>query len=256
MNELNVKLNEEKSKNQKLIIELRELHLKNQRLIEDKKKIPKSEKELVKMNSGLITSKNKLFQSNKSFEFKNDVEEGTINHATTIDPRKSSKKLRLDKNKNESDINSAEDKFIFKKYTKTSSKVIKEITEDNISISESSSEDKDNEKEKENEKDNENEILSSQKGSRPSLVVIKEKLELGGNSSSISEDNPELYKEVDKIMNNNNNNISNNNNNNNNHIQNDNNEKNHEKTNSSFKDDKSTKMEIDKNTYMQSYSET
>ena len=41
---------------------------------------------------------------------------------------------------------------------------------------------------------------------------------------------------------------------NNNQIQNDN-EK-HEKTNSSFKDDKSTKMEIDKNTYMQSYSET
>ena len=40
-----------------------------------------------------------------------------------------------------------------------------------------------------------------------------------------------------------------------NHIQNEN-EKNHEKTNSSFKDDKSTKMEIDKNTNMQSYSET
>ena len=31
---------------------------------------------------------------------------------------------------------------------------------------------------------------------------------------------------------------------------------NHEKTNSSFKDDKSTKMEIDKITNMQSYSET
>ena len=51
-----------------------------------------------------------------------------------------------------------------------------------------------------------------------------------------------MYKEVEKIMNIN-------------QIQNEI-EKNHEKTNSSIKDDKSTKLDIDKVTNMQSYSET
>ena len=62
-----------------------------------------------------------------------------------------------------------------------------------------------------------------------------------------------MDKVVEKIMNNNT--TTNNNNNNNNQNQNEF-EKNHEKTNSSFKDDKSTKMELDKYTNMQSYSET
>ena len=71
----------------------------------------------------------------------------------------------------------------------------------------------------------------------------KENQNKDDESSSISEDNPDIYKEVERIMNNN-------------QMPNETDKNNHEKTNSSFKDDKSTKMEIDKNTNMQSYSET
>ena len=123
------------------------------------------------------------------------------------------------------------EKTVLSKFTQKSSKVIKELNEDSVSISESSDE--------ENEI-NENEIINeNKKKEEKSAVENQEKYE---NSSSLSNDNPELLKEVDKIMNNN-------------HIQKDY-EKNHEKTNSSFKDDKSTKMEIDRITNMQSYSES
>ena len=104
---------------------------------------------------------------------------------------------------------------MIKKYSKKNNKTIKEedeINVENISISDSISD----------ESDNENDILKEfVKKNSLSFTENKKNVE---NSSSISEDNPELYKVANKILNN-------------------------EKNNSSFKDDKSTKVEFDKITY-------
>ena len=94
------------------------------------------------------------------------------------------------------------------------SRIINETKEDYKSISDSLN--------------NENEIINNNtKESIEKMSHIK-KEKVDNDSETISEDNPELFKEVDKIMNYN-------------KI-----DKNIEKTNSSFKDDKSTKLELDK----------
>ena len=171
--------------------------------------------------------KTKKAKNNKSFDLRNEEDEkhggsGGSNHGSTIDNKNSSKLLKLEKHYTDYDI--IDENKIKNKYKKESN-TIKEINEDNISISESSSEENATPNEDKSEKKN------------------KENLKNQENSSSISEDSPNMYKEVEKIMNNNN------------PIQNEF-EKNHEKTYSSFKDDKSTKMENDRNTNMLSYSET
>ncbi len=183
------------------------------------------------MTSTSLTYKNKKFKnSNSSFDLKNDEEERSES--------KNSTKILVKNDKNKLGLTPTviSEKTVLSKFKKNSSKIIKELNEDSDSISISESSDSEN-------INNENEIMSEPKKNEKSFTNKKEKMEKMENSSSISEDNPEILKEVEKIMNNNN------------LIQNDA-EKNHEKTNSSFKDDKSTKMEIDRITNMQSYSET
>ena len=238
LSEINIKYNEEINKNKKLSLELKELNLKNQRLIDEKRKIPKSEKDLLlKMSTPTpIHYKTKKAKNNKSFDLKNEEDEkhggsGGSNHGSIIEHKSTSKIFKLEKHYNDYDM--IDENKIIKKYKKESN-TIKEINEDNISISESSSEDNASPNEDKSEKKNE----KNEKNKKN-----KENSNVQENSSSISEDSPNMYKEVEKIMNNNN------------PIQNEF-EKNHEKTYSSFKDDKSTKLENDRNTNMLSYSET
>lgn len=174
------------------------------------------------MSSTHILSKKKP-KNNNSFDFKNDDDDKL---GSNIEP-KSSKALKLEKCRSDLIKDNLEENSIYQKYKKNSSKVIKELNEDNISISESSE-----------DKDEDNQFLSEIKVSKKSQKSInnnKVSFNLGENSSSISDDNPETYKEIDKILNNN-------------QTQNDN-DKIHEKAISSFNNDKSTKMEIDKKSY-------
>ena len=183
--------------------------------MDERKRIPKSEKDLIgKMSCTSI--KPRKSKNNKSFDLRNDEEN---NNCINIAEPKQSNKL-VDNN----DIG-------IKKYKSNNEEIIKEINEDNISISESS----DNE--------NMNIIEIHKKDEKENNNSNKENKNKDDESSSISEDNPDIYKEVERIMNNV-------------QIPNETDKNNHEKTNSSFKDDKSTKMEIDKITNMQSYSET
>ena len=242
LNEINVKYTEEKNKNQKLLIELKELNLKNQRLIDERKKIPKGEKDTFNKINTTIYPKNKKINNN-SFEEDKSNKKGSTNIET-----RSSKALKITKTRSEiihSKMEEKENNSLYK-YKNQSSNIIKETNEDNISISASSEEIDDNENDLLNEfKKNSKLLNTTNNNSINNNNKEKEKSKEIENSSSLSEDNPELDKEVEKIMNMNIN-----------MIQNDY-EKYHEKTNSSFKDDKSTKMEIDKNiTNMQSYSET
>ena len=221
ISEINLKYTEEKNKNQRLTLEIKELNLKNQRLIDEKKRIPKSEKDLlVKMSNTSI--KPRKSKNNKSFDLKNDEENN--NNINIADTKQSSKILKVNEF---ADIN----EIGINKYKANNEEIIKETNEDNISISESS------------ENENMNIIEIHKKDEKANNNSSKENQNKDDESSSISEDNPDIYKEVERIMNNN-------------QIPNENDKNNHEKTNSSFKDDKSTKMEIDKNTNMQSYSET
>jgi chromosome segregation ATPase len=145
LSEINIKYNEEINKNKKLSLELKELNLKNQRLIDEKRKIPKSEKDLLlKMSTPTpIHYKTKKAKNNKSFDLKNEEDEkhggsGGSNHGSIIEPKSSSKIFKLEKHYNDYDM--IDENKIIKKYKKESN-TIKEINEDNISISESSSED-------------------------------------------------------------------------------------------------------------------
>ena len=242
LNEINVKYTEEKNKNQKLLIELKELNLKNQRLIDERKKIPKGEKDTFNKINTTIYPKNKKINNN-SFEEDKSNKKGSTNIET-----RSSKALKITKTRSEiihSKMEEKENNSLYK-YKNQSSNIIKETNEDNISISASSEEIDDNENDLLNEfKKNSKLLNTTNNNSINNNNKEKEKSKEIENSSSLSEDNPEIDKEVEKIMNMNIN-----------MIQNDY-EKYHERTNSSFKDDKSTKMEIDKNiTNMQSYSET
>ena len=216
LNEINLKYTEEKSKNQKLSLEIKELNLKNQRLIDERKRIPKSEKDLLaKMsNTSLKPRKSK---NNKSFDLKNDEE-------NIPDPKQYNKICKSNEIVDNNDMGK-------KKYESKNDEIIKELNEDNISLSESS------------ENENMNIIEIHKKDEKENNNSNKENKNKDEESSSISEDNPDIYKEVERIMNNN-------------QMPNETDKNNHEKTNSSFKDDKSTKMEIDKITNMQSYSET
>jgi hypothetical protein len=216
LNEINLKYTEEKSKNQKLSLEIKELNLKNQRLIDERKRIPKSEKDLlVKMSNTSI--KPRKSKNNRSFDLKNDEE-------NIADPKQSNKIFKANELADNNDMG-------IKKYKSNNEEVIKELNEDNISLSESS------------ENENMNIIEIHKKDEKENNNSNKENKNKDDESSSISEDNPDIYKEVERIMNNN-------------QMPNETDKNNHEKTNSSFKDDKSTKMEIDKITNMQSYSET
>jgi hypothetical protein len=216
LNEINLKYTEEKSKNQKLALEIKELNLKNQRLIDERKRIPKSEKDLLaKMSNTSI--KPRKSKNNKSFDLKNDEE-------NIPDPKQYNKICKSNEIVDNNDMGK-------KKYESKNDEIIKELNEDNISLSESS------------ENENMNIIEIHKKDEKENNNSNKENKNKDDESSSISEDNPDIYKEVERIMNNN-------------QMPNETDKNNHEKTNSSFKDDKSTKMEIDKITNMQSYSET
>ena len=200
------KYEEEKNKNKNITLELKELRLKFKRISEEKNIInPNNDKDLKKTE--LSVNSNKL-KNNNSLEIHHKEKDTNYEKA---EPKSSTKLVKIDKYKdNFSDIDEE------KSTKKFSSKIINEINDDYISISGSSN--------------NENEIINNNlKESMEKIKIQKNKKETVDNDSeTISEDNPELFKEVDKIMNMN-------------KI-----DKNVEKTNSSIKDDKSTKLEIDK----------
>ena len=192
------KYEEEKNRNKNLTIEIKELNLKYKRVLDERNRlIQNNDKDLTKSEINLINQS----KNNNSIEMNQKGKE-TVVEKTTV--KSSNKLLKVDKYlDNFSDIE--EEKYIKKLSSKN-----KEINEDYISISDSLS--------------NENEIINNK--TKENISNKNEKDDK--DSETISEDNPELLKEVEKIMNIN-------------KI-----DKNFEKTNSSFKDDKSTKLEISK----------
>ena len=195
------KYDAEKNKNKNLTMELKELDIKYKRAIEANNKIiSKRDKYLMKMEFN-----NKRHSNNNSFEINKEEKE---NDNEKIEPKSSHELIKMYKD----NFDEMEGNKMKQKYKQNSQNILEDINEDNISISDSFS----NENQKINLKEKKEKINKKEED----------------ESETISENNPEYFKEIERIMNIN-------------IIQSDI-EKYNEKTNSSFKDDKSTKMDIDK----------
>ena len=207
---------EEKNKNKNLTIEIKELNFKFKRIMEDNthlKSIHNNYQEI--KNTLVLEPKHK--QNNNSFDHDNKLKD---KYYDKIENKSSNSLIKFDKYK--VSLEDIEKNKARKKFSVKNDQIFNDEDE-SITISESFND----EKEIIN-----NELKENVKKEKKEKIVKKDKDKDEVDSETISEDNPELFKEVDKIMNMN-------------KLQNDF-DKINEKTNSSFKDDKSTKMDIDK----------
>ena len=175
------------------------------------KSIQKNNQEL--KNTLILEQKHK--QNNNSFDQDNKLKD---KYYDKLETKSSNSLIKFDKYK--VSLDDIEKINARKKYSSKDAQIFNEDN-DSVTISESFND----EKEIIN-----HDIKANLKKEKKEKIVKKVKEQI--DSETISEDNPELFKEVDKIMNMN-------------KLQNDF-DKINEKTNSSFKDDKSTKMDIDK----------
>ena len=165
------KYEEEKNRNKNLTIEIKELNLKYKRIIEEKNKYQKNDGNLIKNDIKNRSNNNSLEMNIK----------GKDNNFEKIEPKSSTELIKIDKYKN--NFSDLEEEKSTKKF---SSKIINEMNEDYISISDSLS--------------NENEIINNK--TKEIIEKVNDNEKNNNESETISEDNPDLLKEVDKIMNN------------------------------------------------------
>ena len=238
INDMNLKYNEEKNKNLKLSEEIEELNLINQKLIEEeKKKIPKRGKEknnnlISKMTSTSLNLKNKKDKSNKYIDL-NDEEKNINNNKNKNDSlfKSTNKLIKYDRklnnktkeyfggNQNKKKLSTTISKTTKEANKRKEIKVVDEInemSEDYIIVSNSNSD---------------KSILEYNKINTINSIKINESYKSSIDSNSISDDN---QKKSEKI-----------NSNNHKHLY----DKIIEKAYSSFKDDKSTKIELEKVAY-------
>ena len=236
LDNLNNKYINAKNQNKRLTLQLKELNLRNLKILGDKKRIPKHERDSVgHINSTTIgmniqklglKSPDPRSEDSEKFNYSNisNNSHKLASQLSMLDPRSTNDLYYLKNHKmkfyDENKLST------LTKYKNNTTKTINEINEDNISISENSS-------------ISNEDVLNEAKNKKEKITqnILKEKNRTS-NSSSFSEDNKKILKEIkDKE--------------NLNDV-----DKNHEKTVSSLKDDKSTKMDLEKNTNIPSNSET